>query len=182
MDRPCRHRPVQARRGKRGQYVDIVRFDGYVSRSEPRTGYTGVKEVGRSGRFNVIPDSSAAKAGLLSGSLDVIMSLSIPDLEELKSRPEAQLRITPALGITGILFQTRDPLLKDVRIRRAIALSLDTAQIVDAVMVGTARPNNSALPLGSPFYGEAQSRGYGRTSQRPRSCCRRPAITASRSR
>ncbi len=35
-----------------------------------------------------------------------------------------------------------------------IALSIDTAQIVDAVMQGTARPNNSALPLGSPFYSE----------------------------
>ncbi|MDA9510711.1 peptide ABC transporter substrate-binding protein [Bradyrhizobium sp. CCBAU 11386] len=153
--------PFKLAEWKRGQYVDVVRFDGYVSRSEPRTGYTGAKDarVDRV-RFNVIPDSSAAKAGLLSGSLDVIMSLSIPDLEELKSRPEVQLSITPALGLTGILFQTKDPLLKDVRIRCAIALSIDTAQIVDAVMMGTARPNNSALPLGSPFYSETQSHGY----------------------
>jgi peptide/nickel transport system substrate-binding protein len=153
--------PFKLAEWKRGQYVDIVRFDGYVSRSEPRTGYTGAKDVKADRvRFNVIPDSSAAKAGLLSGSLDVILSLSIPDLDELKSRPEVQLSITPALGLTGILFQTKDPLLKDVRIRRAIALSIDTAQIADAVMMGTARPNNSALPLGSPFYSEAQSRGY----------------------
>lgn len=153
--------PFKLAEWKRGQYVDVLRFDGYVSRSEPRNGYTGAKDarVDRV-RFNVIPDSSAAKAGLLSGSLDVIMSLSIPDLEELKSRPEVQLSITPALGLTGILFQTKDPLLKDVRIRRAIALSIDTAQIVDAVMMGTARPNNSALPLGSPFYSETQSHGY----------------------
>ncbi|MDA9397790.1 peptide ABC transporter substrate-binding protein [Bradyrhizobium sp. CCBAU 45389] len=153
--------PFKLGEWKRGQYVDVIRFDGYASRSEPRTGYTGAKDakVDRV-RFNVIPDSSAAKAGLLSGSLDVIMSLSIPDLEELKSRPEVQLSITPALGLTGILFQTKDPLLKDVRIRRAIALSIDTAQIVDAVMMGTARPNNSALPLGGPFYSEAQSHGY----------------------
>ncbi|MCK1389235.1 ABC transporter substrate-binding protein [Bradyrhizobium sp. 1] len=153
--------PFKLAEWKRGQYVDIVRFDGYVSRGEPRTGYTGAKDVKVDRvRFNVIPDSSAAKAGLLSGSLDVIMSLSIPDLEELKSRPEVQLSITPALGLTGILFQTKDPLLKDVRIRRAIALSIDTAQIVEAVMMGTARPNNSALPLGSPFYSEPQSHGY----------------------
>lgn len=153
--------PFKLGEWKRGQYVDIVRFDGYVSRKEPRTGYTGAKDVKVDRvRFNVIPDSSAAKAGLLSGSLDVIMSLSIPDLDELKSRPEVQLSITPALGLTGILFQTRDPLLKDVRIRRAIALSIDTAQLVDAAVQGTARPNNSPLPLGSPFYGEVQSHGY----------------------
>jgi peptide/nickel transport system substrate-binding protein len=153
--------PFKLGEWKRGQYLDIIRFEGYVSRKEPRTGYTGAKEVKVDRvRFNVIPDSSAAKAGLLSGSLDVIMSLSIPDLDELKSRPEVQLSITPALGLTGILFQTRDPLLKDVRIRRAIALAIDTPQLVDAVVQDTARPNNSALPLGSPFYSEVQSHGY----------------------
>jgi len=138
-----------------------VRFDGYAARSEPRSGYGGAKiaDVDRV-RFNIIPDSSAAKAGLLSGALDVVSNLSIPDLEDLKGRPEVQLSITPALGLTGILFQTRDPLLKDVRIRRAIALSLDTPQIVDAVMQGTAQANNSALPIGSPFYGEVEAHGY----------------------
>ena len=146
---------------KRGQYVDLVKFDGYASRSEPRTGYTGAKNVLIDRvRYNVVPDGAAARAGLLSGSLDVIMSLSIPDIDELKSQPEAQISVTPALGLTGILFQTRDPLLKDVRIRRAIALALDTAQIVDAVMEGTAKPNNSPLPIGSPFYGEVEAKGY----------------------
>jgi peptide/nickel transport system substrate-binding protein len=153
--------PFKLAEWKRGQYIDLVRFDGYAARSEPRNGYTGAKiaEVDRV-RFNIIPDSSAAKAGLLSGSLDVVNSLAIPDLEDLKSRPDVQLSITPALGLTGILFQTTDPLLKDVRIRRAIALCLDTTQIVDSVMQGTARPNNSALPIGSPFYSEVQTHGY----------------------
>ena len=153
--------PFKLAEWKRGQYIDVVRFDGYVARSEPRTGYTGAKiaEVDRI-RFNVIPDSSAAKAGLLSGSLDVIYELSIADIEDLKSRPDVQLSITPSLSLTGILFQTRDPLLKDVRIRRAIALCLDIPQIADAVMQGTARANNSGLPIGSPFYSEVQSHGF----------------------
>jgi peptide/nickel transport system substrate-binding protein len=153
--------PFRLGEWKRGQYIDVIRFDGYASRSEPRSGYAGAKiaEVDRV-RFNVVPDSSAAKAGLLSGSLDVISALGVPDLEDLRSRPEAQISVTPALGLTGILFQTKDPLLKDVRIRRAIALCLDTAQIADVVMQGTARANNSALPIGSPFYGEVQTYGY----------------------
>ena len=90
--------PFKLAEWKRGQYIDVVRFDGYVARSEPRTGYTGAKiaEVDRI-RFNVIPDSSAANAGLLSA-----------DIEDLKSRPDVQLSITPSLSLTGILFQTRE--------------------------------------------------------------------------
>jgi peptide/nickel transport system substrate-binding protein len=153
--------PFRLAEWKRGQYIDIVRFDDYAARSEPRNGYTGAKiaQVDRV-RFNIIPDSSAAKAGLLSGSLDVIDSVSIPDSEDLKTQPDVQLSITPALSLTGILFQTRDPPLNDVRIRRAIALCLDTPQIVDAIMEGTARPNNSPLPIGSPFYGKVESEGF----------------------
>ncbi|MGY3453643.1 ABC transporter substrate-binding protein [Bradyrhizobium sp. USDA 4353] len=153
--------PFKLGEWKRGQYVDVVKFDGYVSRSEPRTGLTGAKTAAVDRvRFNVIPDSAAAKAGLLSGALDVIMSLSIPDMDDLKTRPEVQLSITPSLSMTGLLLQTRDPLLQDVRIRRALALALDMPQIVDVVMEGTARANNSALPIGSPFHGSVQGQGY----------------------
>ncbi|MGJ5204442.1 ABC transporter substrate-binding protein [Bradyrhizobium sp. HKCCYLR20261] len=153
--------PFKLGEWKRGQYVDVIKFDGYAARNEPRTGLTGAKAAAVDRvRFNVIPDSAAAKAGLLSGDLDVIMSLSIPDMGDLKTRPEVQLSITPSLSMTGILFQTRDPLLKDVRIRRALALALDMPQIVDVVMEGTARANNSALPIGSPFHGGVQAQGY----------------------
>ena len=41
-----------------------------------------------------------------------------------------------------------------------LALSLDTEEITDVVMQGTARANNSALPIGSPFYGRFESHGY----------------------
>ena len=47
-----------------------------------------------------------------------------------------------------------------MRIRRALALSLDTKEIVDVVMEGTAQANNSPLPIGSPFYGPVEAQGY----------------------
>jgi len=153
--------PFKLGEWKRGEYVDLVRFDDYVSRPEPRDGYAGGKKVEVDKvRISFVPDSSAAKAGLLSGSLDVVTSLSIPDVEDLKTRPEVTLSITPTLGLTGILLQTKDPLLQDVRIRRALALCLDTRQITDVVMEGTARANNSALPVGSPFHGPIEDQGY----------------------
>jgi peptide/nickel transport system substrate-binding protein len=153
--------PFKLGEWKRGQYVDLIHFDDYVSRTEPRDGYTGAKKVEVDKvRVNIIPDSSAAKAGLLSGSLDIINSLSVPEVEELKAHTDVKLSITPALGLTGILLQSNDSLLKDVRIRRALALSLDTKEIADVVMQGTASANNSALPIGSPFHGAVEKQGY----------------------
>jgi peptide/nickel transport system substrate-binding protein len=152
--------PFKLGEWKRGQSIELIRFDDYVSRAEPRDGYAGGKKVELDKvRISFIPDSSAAKAGLLSGSLDFITSLSIPDLEDLKVRPEVQLSITPGLALTGVLLQSKDPLLQDVRIRRALALALDTKEIADIVMQGTANANNSALPTGSPFHGAVEDQG-----------------------
>jgi peptide/nickel transport system substrate-binding protein len=153
--------PFKLGEWKHGQYIELIRFDDYVSRAEPRDGYAGGKKVEVDKvRVNFIPDSSAAKAGLLSGSLDFITNLSMPDLEDLKTRSDVKLSITPTLNLIGILLQSRDPLLQDVRIRRALALCLDTKAIADAVMLGTASANNSALPIGSPFHSAVEDQGY----------------------
>jgi peptide/nickel transport system substrate-binding protein len=70
--------PFKLGEWKRGQYVELIRFDGYAG---------GKKVALDKVRIRFIPDSSAAKAGLLSGSLDFITSLSIPDLEERRPSP-----------------------------------------------------------------------------------------------
>jgi peptide/nickel transport system substrate-binding protein len=57
-------------------------------------------------------------------------------------------------------MQTNDPLLKDERIRQAIALSLDMNQLVAASSEGLAKVNNSAIQDTSAFYSAAQKKGY----------------------
>ena len=162
VDCTGRHRPVQVRRmeARPVHRSHSLRRLFLAQRAAQRLYRRQEDRRSTRLRINFIPDSSAAKAGLLSGSLDVIANLSIPDLDDLKARTDVQVSVTPALGLTGILLQTTDPLLQDVRIRRALALSLDTKEIVDVIMQGTARANNSALPIGSPFYSAVQAQGY----------------------
>lgn len=153
--------PFKLGEWKRGQYVELQRFDGYVSRTDPSSGYTGAKKAEvEKVRFVVVPDAAAAKAALMSNSLDLIPEAASSDLQELRARQDLRVDISSTMGLNGLLFQTRDPLLKDARIRRAIALSLDTEEIARTVSEGLSKRNNSAIPLTSPFYGTAQSTGY----------------------
>lgn len=155
--------PFKMGEWKRGQYIELQRFDGYVSRSEPRDGNTGAKKVTvEKARFVIIPDSAAAKAALLSGALDLDDDIEAEDLAELKARPEMKFDFQPVMGLTTIIFQTKDPAVADVRIRRALALAIDTAEITDAVTNGTSKPNNSVIPTSSPYYGKVQATGYQR--------------------
>ncbi|MFY0099980.1 ABC transporter substrate-binding protein, partial [Acinetobacter baumannii] len=63
----------------------------------------------------------------------------------------------PTMGLTGFLIQTRDPLLRDPRMRQALALSIDVAQIVASVVGEDAPDNPSPIPRSSTFHSAAQS-------------------------
>ena len=60
----------------------------------------------------------------------------------------------PVASLNAIVMQTNDPLLKDKRIREAIAASLDYPSMSDSLTDGYAKPSTSLVPLSSRYYGE----------------------------
>jgi peptide/nickel transport system substrate-binding protein len=148
---------------KRGQYIDLVRFDAYASLPGERDGYTGGKkaEVEKL-RFMVIPDEVAGKTALYSGAIDVFPEARSADINEIRRNPRTKIEVAPAMDMFALLIQTRDPLLRDVRIRKALALSLDTPGIAAAVTEGGSKRNNSAIPGSSPYYDAVQATGFTR--------------------
>jgi peptide/nickel transport system substrate-binding protein len=145
--------PFRLAEWRRGQFVELAKTETYAARSEARTGHTGNKTplVGKV-RFMIVPDAAAAKAALLAGNLDVITDVSANDVKELSARNDVAIESASTMDLQAILFQTNDPLLKDARIRRAIALTLDVAEIVGTVSEGRSKPNRSPIPPPSSFH------------------------------
>jgi peptide/nickel transport system substrate-binding protein len=155
--------PYRLAEWRRGQFVDLQKFAGYASRAGEPDGLTGGKAGGPERvRLTIIPDSSASKAALQANSIDLIPDVDEADAQELRTKPGITIQSTPTLGAVGILIQTRDPVLQDVRIRRALALSLDHPELVKA-LAGEGMPYNaSPIPTASGFHGAAQKVGYKR--------------------
>ncbi|CAM5761173.1 ABC transporter substrate-binding protein [Bosea minatitlanensis] len=159
-DRPIGTGPFQLADWRRGEYVLLKRFDGYVSPpGDKRDGYVGSKrplvpEV----KFLAIADGATVKAGLVSGALDVA---DIPD-EEVAEMKKSGLRVLTAPSATkhAILLQSRDPLLSNVKMRQAIAAALDLDEIVGSASNGLGQTNNSAVYVTSPFYDDVQKQRY----------------------
>ncbi|HSV53184.1 MAG TPA: ABC transporter substrate-binding protein [Burkholderiaceae bacterium] len=143
---------------KRGQYIELARNEAYSALPGKRDGNTGNKaaEVAKV-RFVVIPDTSAAKAALLSGGIDLNPDINDEDMAEYKGRKDIKLESAATMDMQGLLFQTRDPLLKDPRIRRAIALSMDLPELVATVTTGNAKPSRSVIPSPSSYYKAPQA-------------------------
>jgi peptide/nickel transport system substrate-binding protein len=142
---------------KHGNYIELLRFAHYAALPGDPDGNTGGKHalVDRI-HFLIIPDSSAAAAALLRGNLDVMDALDTDQLAVVERDPTVRIAGVPTLDCYAVLLQTDDALLKDYRIRRALALTLDVVGLARAATDGTALPDSSPVPAASPFHGPAE--------------------------
>ncbi|MGE8690325.1 MAG: ABC transporter substrate-binding protein [Achromobacter sp.] len=153
--------PFMLKEWKRGEYTLLSAFKDYVSPAGDKPdGYVGSKrplvdEV----KFLVVPDPSTSKAGLMSGAIDA-GQITSTDFTELKSAPNLNVFGPHDATKHALLFQTQDPVLKNVKLRQAIAASLDIPQVVAAASEGLGQLNNSAVYAGSAYYQDAEKRTY----------------------
>uniref|UniRef100_UPI0031015AE9 ABC transporter substrate-binding protein n=1 Tax=Neorhizobium sp. EC2-8 TaxID=3129230 RepID=UPI0031015AE9 len=155
--------PFTLQEWRNGQYVQLAANPNYVSPGGELTGYVGDKTPKvKAVRFMVIPDDAAAKAAIFSGDIDVLADVNNADIEELTESKQLKVEKAAAMGLTALLFQTRDPLLRDARIRKALLLSLDIPQITEALTNGQSPASLSVIPGPSPYSGATQKEVPGR--------------------
>ncbi len=98
-------------------------------------------------RFAVVPDAITQSLELEKGSADVeVNSLPMDALPELATRPNLEVEDVAGTEIQYLAFNTRDPILQDARVRRAIAYAIDRDLIIRTLYRGHARPAASLLP------------------------------------
>jgi peptide/nickel transport system substrate-binding protein len=144
--------PFQLKEWRKEQYVSLERFAGYVPIKARRDGYSGdrttyLDEV----RFVVIPDKTAAETALIAGQVDVVTYLQASRMEDMKKRG-AVIMTAPGLSLSAILIQTNDPLLSNVKIRRALAHAIDFKEIADVKTAGLTEFNPSGVPQSSAYF------------------------------
>jgi len=145
--------PFQFSTWKRNQFVELTRFAGYSALPGPRDGNTGGKHADVDViRFLVIPDGATAEAALLRGDVEILDGLLPLQMSELRGEADIRMDVHPAMDCYALLLQTRDPVLHDPRLRRAIALTLDVPALVKNITLGTGEPNASLVPTASPYH------------------------------
>jgi peptide/nickel transport system substrate-binding protein len=120
---------------------------------ERNDAYWGVQAKLKRVRFAVIPDATTRALELRKGSADIAVTSLTGDMV-LALEHESNLEVLHAPGtVLGYLaFNTRDPVLKDVRVRQAMAYAVDRATIIHYLLRDFARPAYSLLPPESWAY------------------------------
>jgi peptide/nickel transport system substrate-binding protein len=120
---------------------------------ERNDGYWGAKPNLKRVRFAVIPDATTRALELRKGSADIaVTSLSGDTVLALEREPTLEVLHAPGTVLGYLAFNTRDPVLRDVRVRQAIAYAIDRAAIIHYLLRDFARPAYSLLPPESWAY------------------------------
>ncbi|HEX6600587.1 MAG TPA: peptide ABC transporter substrate-binding protein [Gemmatimonadaceae bacterium] len=98
----------------------------------------------------IVDEATTKYAGLVSGELDV--AGIAPTMATVAERDDLLRVVTyPVLFGTGLFFNTTRPPFDDVRVRRAVARSVNRRRIVDVALAGFGEPASSPVPGGSPL-------------------------------
>jgi peptide/nickel transport system substrate-binding protein len=115
--------------------------------------YWGEKAKLAKVRFAVVPDATTRALELRKGSADAAINALTPDtVRTLADNPSLAVERAPGTVLAYLGFNLRDPILKDVRVRQAIAYALDRRPMIDYLWRGEAQPARSILPPQSWAY------------------------------
>ena len=114
---------------------------------ERNDGYWGAKPNVRRIRFSVVPDTTTRVLELEKGSADIAINALTSDMvERIRAQDKLAVEISPGSIYMYLAMNLKDPLLGDVRVRRALAHAIDRQPLIHYLWRDLARPADSVLP------------------------------------
>ena len=115
--------------------------------------YWGAKAKIPRVRFIVVPDTTTRALELRKGSADIAINALTADMVlTLERDPNLAVLHAPGTVLAYMAFNLRDPILKDARVRQALAYAIDRRPMLEYLQRGFARPAKSILPPESWAY------------------------------
>lgn len=139
---------------KRGEVIGagpyrVVEFSSERVRLEANPYYRGPKPELKKLDLRVVRDANARALMLVGGTGDFTQNgVRIDLVNEIAKRKRLRVKSGPSNILTYLMMQNDDEILQDVRVRRAIAHSIDRRKIISAKFHGYARLASGFLPAG----------------------------------
>jgi peptide/nickel transport system substrate-binding protein len=97
--------------------------------------------------YKITPDDIMRGLELKKGTVDIAVNELAPDVvQQLKAVGNLQTMEAPGVDYQYVGLNLRDPILRDVRVRQALAYAIDRRAIVEYLRRGLATPADTLLP------------------------------------
>ena len=125
----------------------LASWEGGTVRLVRNTQYFGEAPEWEQVVLRVVPESSSAFQGLLTGALDESRLNAVQRTEAAKEPAIREVRYDE-IAYTYLAWNNRLPQFEDPRVRRALTMLVDREAIARTLYAGLARPANGPLPPG----------------------------------
>lgn len=137
--KPLSNGPFKFKEWVPGQYITYVKNERFKPEAK-------LDEV----TFQIIPNNQSLESNMIAGSIDAISptAAQLPSVEQMRKREGDKLKYMSAPGMVWAHIDCNldNPLLKDVRVRKALAHSINRQKIIDSIYYGKYEISNSFLP------------------------------------
>ncbi len=146
-DRPIGTGPFRVIEFKRGQYVLTERFSGYWRRDSEGRRLPYIQRM----IFKILPNSNTLLTQLRSGELDLVVQTPYQQAKQIRRLKGVELLRAPLLSWQHLDFNFRNPTLREIAVRRAIAHAINREALV-RVQGGFPEPIKSVVLPIFDFY------------------------------
>jgi peptide/nickel transport system substrate-binding protein len=95
--------------------------------------------------YRFIPETTTLLAELLTGGIDIFVGPPPSMVDQIASSPGVELRASPFRAYDYIAWNTRLPFFRDARVRRALTMALNRAEMVAALRQGYGEVGRSSV-------------------------------------
>ena len=129
-----------------GDRLELVKNPDYFEKGLPKL--DGVT-------LRIVPESAARMAALESGAVDVVWSMPYESVEKFKNHSNVRTDSVSTPTWDGVILNNDRPPFNDVRVRQALALTIDKAAIVELALFGQGDPTFSPIPPSHPYFNKS---------------------------
>jgi peptide/nickel transport system substrate-binding protein len=91
--------------------------------------------------IRIVPEDSTRVAAMMGGQFDVTHQIPLQFIEQVKAAPMLTVQeAKPNAQLMYYGFKTTRPMVSDPRVREAMNIAIDRAEIVKGIMLGAAKP------------------------------------------
>ena len=124
---------VEWRKGESITYEANLDWWGIDNPAEARGAITFEK-----GTYRFLAEDQVRTAGVLAGEIDIAQFVTAEQCQELEAHEGTQCISCPSVETIFIRMDTNSPMLKDIRVRKALQLAIDKELIIETLLGGSA--------------------------------------------
>lgn len=129
--------PFRFREWQPNSFIELSKAEGYWGQGRPTL--DGV-------RFNIVPESATRQVGVSSGQYAMLANIDAATALQLRGRPGVRIAETLELAYTLVGMNVSKPPFDNPRVREALNLALNRAEIVQAALFGAGVPGGPLSP------------------------------------